>query len=130
MNELIEFLTKCNDEDETAAKEAGFPDAEWFTDLGDPGTVYADHENPWGIIEAGSDLAPHIAFHDPARVLRECAARRRVIERHSPHGTVCSACAFWIEGDPSYVTFPCAELLDSVQSYVDRPGFKDEWRVT
>lgn len=82
MDDLIAFAARMLDEDEAAAKAAGGeqPDGRW---------AQVDPERRPGRIEAASGdvvtydegspdegQAPHIARHDPARVLREVAAKR------------------------------------------------------
>ncbi|GAA1431763.1 hypothetical protein GCM10009601_51410 [Streptomyces thermospinosisporus] len=65
----------------------------------------------------GEEFARHIAEHDPARVLREIDAKRRLIGRINTHATVMG----WdeIHGD----------LLRSLAlPYADRPGYREEWR--
>lgn len=110
VNELIEFLTKCNDEDEAAARPLEFSDSVVWR-------VFA-------ITQTDQEVGSHIALHDPARVLRECAARRKLIENYErvlPLDTRVD--------DNVLSAFEVAITL-MAQSYVDRPGFKDEWRVS
>ena len=68
--------------------------------------------------------AQHIARHDPASVLRGCAADRKVLERHatkiqrcgghsdSPHQADCFDCAYC---DTRY--WPCPDLKDLAERY-------------
>lgn len=147
MNELIEFLTKCNDEDEAAAAASAM-----YGDIAVTSWLAANYgeRNPdeaeiQGVLEDGDHVyriakkvpltdAKHIASHDPARVLRECAARRRAIARHRPVGTygetLCARCADCDAETVHSGQYPCFEILEWAQSYVDRPDFKEEWRVT
>lgn len=90
---------------------------------------------------AGSSMPAltHAARHDPARVLREVAANRRRLERHTPQMMVgydsdendpttyvpgCPTCQTTVvnEGD-----WPCEEIRDTLVSYADRPGYREEW---
>ncbi|MEV0445836.1 DUF6221 family protein [Streptomyces spectabilis] len=92
--------------------------------------------------EAGSPMPAlvHAALHDPSRVLREIAANRRRLERHTPWLNVgvesdendpstyvpaCSTCQKTVvhPGD-----WPCEELRDMLISYADRPGYRADWR--
>lgn len=126
VNDLIEFLTKCNDEDEAAAKAAA--SETWRVDR-ETGYFHVYSEDDGIAFDLSPGDADHIALHDPARVLRECAARREVI-------------ALWrswqkpdTKEDPLYVagvTNTLARVLkqDAESAYADRPGFRDEWRVT
>jgi len=50
-------------------------------------------------------IALHVALHDPARVLREVAAKRRILARHV--------------ADP----WPCDDMLDLASPYADHPDF-------
>jgi hypothetical protein len=87
MDELIAFWTARLDEEEAAAKAAAAADkyggrANWSARFG---AIVTDEEDPdWAVI----DLSPvlfddaagvHIALHDPARVLREVAAKREIL---------------------------------------------------
>jgi hypothetical protein len=63
-------------------------------------------------------LGRHIVAHDPARVLREIDAKRRIIGRINSHAAVMG----WdeVHGD----------LLRSLAlPYADRPGYREEWRL-
>jgi len=59
----------------------------------------------------GSLLVP------PARVLAECEAKRRIVERHRS----CDDVSF---GDQS----TCPDLCDLALPYADRPGYQEAWR--
>lgn len=84
------------------------------------------------IEEMDSAAAGHIVRHDPARVLAEVAAKRRIIERH-PGATAtdeCPGCGAWLNG--TWRTGPgetCPELADVAAPYADRPGFPEELRM-
>jgi hypothetical protein len=143
--ELVEFLTARLDEDEATARycAAGFG-ARWHI-----------VENGQDIIEdeTGSEVlhydglrnpsdAAHIARHDPARVLAEVDAKRRILEalederqrkdiynRDYPLGLLTT------EGDLRARTSANARwaglevavrLLTAV--YVDHPDYPDEWK--
>ena len=67
----------------------------------------------------------------PARVLAECAAKRRIIDEHhkveeyADPITFCSACG----GHPSHGSdWPCYTLRLLALPYADRPGYREEWR--
>jgi hypothetical protein len=98
-------------------------------------------------LDYGDDrrMAHHVARHDPTRVLAECDAKRRIIERHQPvkqwfgHepnrrviGVVCSTCivadepaqdCYHVEAD-----WPCVEIRDLAAVFADHPGYREEWR--
>jgi hypothetical protein len=79
---------------------------------------------------------PHIARHDPARVLAEVAAKRRVMARHfTPPSPVriyaaCEGCGYDY-GDISqrYDIGDCPELRDMAAVYADHPDYNPAWRV-
>jgi hypothetical protein len=87
------------------------------------------------------DLMTHIARHDPARVLAEVAAKRRIVNEHEQvpeslqgfhrDGTygdivsVCSACGTTGEYP---VEWPCTTVRLLALPYADIPGYRDEWR--
>ncbi|GLW90853.1 DUF6221 family protein [Actinokineospora globicatena] len=60
-------------------------------------------------------FAEHVTRHDPARVLREVAAKRRVLKRHAPGPR--GAC----RADGS--RWPCAEIRDLAAPFADHPDF-------
>lgn len=142
--DITEFLTACVKDDERLA--LGSYPGPWVTDLDD--ALDENVTNESGQIVAWVRARPftdatrsHIARHDPARVLREVAAKRKLIELHAPaviHGekggadwynrmTICRTCT------PSQqfpeTAWPCdtVKLLASV--YADRPGYKEEWKL-
>lgn len=74
----------------------------------------------------------YVARHDPARVLREVAAKRRVMQRHhrSDASTVsdyCAGCAHDPEGWPEIELNDCPELRDLAAVYSDHPDYRPEW---
>jgi hypothetical protein len=86
------------------------------------------------------DLMTHIARHDPARVLAEVAATRRIVDEHGPYGggpagrtdpTACGVCVDWDEAGydgPPPATAPCLTLRLLALSYADHPDYRDDWR--
>jgi len=62
--------------------------------------------------------AEHIARHDPARVLAECSAKRRIVELG-----VCTACATEAQ--------PCDHRADTLRllalPYADHEDYREEW---
>ncbi len=87
MSTLAEFLLARIAEDEADAKAAvdRHHHPQWVVDgMGictvgghdlDSVTEYVRHE----------EAAPHIARHDPARVLAECESKRRIVEQYERH---------------------------------------------
>jgi len=74
---LVDFLAARLAEDEAVAKTAGrsgFPAPDY-----DPHWRYEDIDMRLSPVGVGPDTFPHIARHDPARVLREVEAMRRIL---------------------------------------------------
>lgn len=102
---LVDFLRARFDEDEAPARAA---------DAG-LGNVLNQVEYSDSAAEADER---HIARHDPARVLREVEAKRRVVDRYSwlrEHGDT---------GDMAWVL----PLLAA--AYADHPDYRPEWAPT
>lgn len=123
MPDLIAFLCARLDEEEAAAREAADGDSgQWF--MGRKWNVYrAGDENPYGEEEnrlvAYGNVKPqseHIARHDPARVLREVEAGRRILARHT-------MCVQGLHAGP----YPCPELADLLYRWADHPDYRPEW---
>ena len=178
--DIVEFLRARLDEDEAVARAAVIPAhnkpgaykphpelAEWFYD-GDeveyvqtpemlahkyPDRLYVtmDREGLGPSVEA--DVANHIARHDPARVLREVEAKRRIVDLHANWPVL-------VQGQPKYemqqmdatgfVSFratqqtawltereyrerfgvepPAAPMIRALASvYADHPDYDPEW---
>lgn len=71
-------------------------------------------------------IALHVALHDPARVLREVEARRRVLARHVLSPATGDPELPWdnrddcqYDGEP----WPCDDLLDLASPYADHPDY-------
>ncbi|MFF2077175.1 DUF6221 family protein [Kitasatospora sp. NPDC058162] len=79
---------------------------------------------PWTSATPSSAASPpatatHIARHDPARVLREVAAKRRILARHAPGPA--GACRH------DRNRWPCADVRDLLPPYADHPDFHPRW---
>ncbi len=134
MAELAEFLLARIAEDETAARTVYSPGT-WRS--GTTYTAFVSVEaHSWTVV---SDLergdADFIARHDPARVLAECEAKRRIVELHpkileaypDPKAYCCSACS---AGGEYPGGWPCATLCALTLPYADHPDYRDEWRAS
>jgi len=124
MDELVRWLGAQLDEDEYLAKDAiDLPggDGRWQyveTRGGDHKVIdslgytvtghYDDDAHPWA-------CEPHIARHDPARVLRETDAKRRTLLR-------CGEEMF--SGIPRLVHFAKQTVREMAAVYEDRPGYE------
>jgi hypothetical protein len=74
--------------------------------------------------------AAHIARHDPARVLAECAAKRAIVDTHyasepSDYGDFTSPPRCVLCG----LKYPCWTLCSLAAVYADHPDFDPAWRV-
>ena len=149
MDDLVRWLCAQLDEDERIARAAGGrSEQEWEADLSgkDPlgmpswpvAVRYTTDGRMRGAVanlpvmqERSEDRMAHIAEWDPARVLREIDARRRLVELHDGEvvevinadrqersGECCLEC-----GEPS----PCRTLRTLALPYGVRPGYRNEW---
>ncbi|MGI3199646.1 DUF6221 family protein [Streptomyces sp. GLT-R25] len=145
MDELVQWLREQLDEDERVAREASGwlkPAAHWSLD------EWSGREQPHSLIAQGSPKLPvvggrftadpiptvqaeHIARHDPARVLREIDAKRRVVQAYE------DAVTAFNDSGPAFTSHD--RLTGSVSSlrgavellalpYADRPGYLEDWR--
>lgn len=86
-------------------------------------TQVANMEGAW----ERDERAAHIALHDPARVLAQCAALRAVVALHGAYemgggDKYCDSC-----GDVPQVDHPCPTLIALAQPFRDRDGFDERW---
>ncbi|PWG13915.1 hypothetical protein DF268_08600 [Streptomyces sp. V2] len=115
--DLVEFLRARLDEDAELAR----PGETWtaFDESPSAGTRRVDVDYSFERVVActRSWRALHIAAHDPARVLREIDAKRRIVARVTYHADIMG----WdeVHGD----------LLRSLAlPYADHPDYRKEWR--
>lgn len=82
--------------------------------------------------ELAADVREHIIRHDPARVLREVEAGRRILARHSPAGGMAGPCCTWCSDDTDSVSlnvpWPCPDVLDLLSRWAGHPDFRPEWK--
>lgn len=145
--DIVEFLTAQYDEEEQLAKHAAHLAREGGTRWVVSTTRYVEDyafvsicTPPPNVIEvAGSGFdgtggvhglvyAEHIARHDPARVLAETAAKRRILARHARCGSGIGWCAdggHELDWSPAH----CFELADLAAPYADHPDFDPAWKV-
>lgn len=71
-----------------------------------------------------NERGAHIARFDPARILAECDAKRRIIELHSgPHN-----CENVHTGQVGWNVNPCTTLELLALPYADHPDYQQEWK--
>lgn len=162
MTDIVAFLTARLDEDQAAA-EAAIP-KEWKgrRDIYLVGGAHRDQmRKDWvnatlanGFSEYVSDEATtaQVARHDPARVLREVGAKRRILARHGaeqwPQGfppsvyelpdeyvgpliAYCDTCSTTsTEGlDNFYAPWPCDTVKDLAAPHADHADYEQSWSV-
>ena len=135
---ITEFLEARIAEDERVARDATQGRWEVVPTRGDQPKVQEVGRDAWLAITSSDPGVPrdanaqHIARHDPARVLAECAAKRAILEHANKatevekefddyewQGTV-ERSEPWI-GD--------AILLALAAVYKDHPDYREEWSV-
>lgn len=128
MDDLVTFLRARLDEDEQAIEAP-----ETWTEFDETqGTRRVDVDHSFERVTACTRAwrGVHIARHDPARVLREVDAKRRLLDEHQPgtqeyvDGDVCMACT--LTGDGPY--YPCATLRLLALPYSDHPDYQETWK--
>ena len=102
-------------------------------------SLYDAGDESIGVIR-GSYVARHIARHDPARALREVAAKRAILAEHGPADggrdagrcRVCTAITHTGMGHADARRFraPCPTLLFLAAVYSDHPDYRQEWAVS
>jgi hypothetical protein len=139
MEDPTAFITARLDEDEAAARElAGWP--HWHH------TPAVTAHGPIILIAAGEDdelevasierdlpeVGAHIARHDPARALREVAAKRAVLAWYAD--SVDAAALFKEKlGTGTHMATAAESYLNVMRGYAavwsDHPDYKQEWAV-
>lgn len=151
---IIDFLEARLTEDEAAAMAAGGDEWRlerdyWLITDAEGGPVVYDESKP------NEGQAAHIARHDPARVLREVAARRAILAAYRPTGNdphPGEPCTESIEHDPQGLEWedaqnwaPCERHVKAMQerrgkpfasehilrylaaAWSDHPDYRKEW---
>jgi Ser-tRNA(Ala) deacylase AlaX len=121
VNELLDFLRAQLDEDEQIAREGiPFGTGQWQAE--DSGLI-RDSEGGCVVHDDGEQdraTAEHIARHDPARVLAEVDAKRRILDR-------------WEASQDDNLPPEALIALDEVVKvlalpHADRPGYRESWK--
>ncbi|MER2086525.1 DUF6221 family protein [Rhodococcus sp. (in: high G+C Gram-positive bacteria)] len=129
---IVEFLEARLDEDEEVARDAAGWDSSgsvrdeglWrrdgvnsVIDSARRMVVYGDGSAP------DDSQATNIVRHDPARVLREVAAKRAIMAEHGIDQDPCDA------HDAMYESVPCDVILNLAAIYLDHPDYQAEWAI-
>lgn len=119
--DIVKFVRARLDDDEAAARAAARPGGGAWARTSS-GVYVADSNSPVAVGPWDGELVdegPHIARHDPARVLREVEAKREILEMawhrlgDDDHGA-----------DPASLALP--EFL--ALAYSDHPDYREQWR--
>jgi Family of unknown function (DUF6221) len=103
-----------------------------------------EHPRLWDRF-SGEGFDEHIVRWQPRRVLAECDAKRRIIALHRPTqpaypgdeltypnaANLCQRCGpgdNWQAEQEPFGEMPCDHLRLLALPYVDRPGYREEWR--
>lgn len=63
------------------------------------------------------------------RLLREIAAKRRVLTRHSGHGLICDGCGNdYMSSESRYLLEECPELRDLAAPFATHPDYDESWK--
>jgi hypothetical protein len=146
VNGLVEFLRARLDEDEAVARAASQGPANWHTGLGNDdwtrdrmlfdrdGNPMWDNEGSQGL-SMPEGVAPHVARHDPARVLADVAAKRAIVDEHAlldpppepddDWPLVCRRCEDRRRHDA--MRWPCPTLRRLAAVYADHPDYDQGW---
>ncbi|MDJ0405865.1 DUF6221 family protein [Rhodococcus erythropolis] len=145
---IVEFLEARIAEDEAVAQDAGARAMEWRSSNGSVAGGGKPYVDDWSedepLTQYGGEVtivydegwpedveAEHIARQDPDRILREVAAKRKIINDHrvgswyvytDDDTRACETC-----GD-STVRWPCATIGALAAIFSDHPDFNEEWR--
>lgn len=115
------FILARVDADETAARAAisATADATWSTL-----TYRVVASGEFEVADASVPVASHIATHDPARVLAQCAAFRAIVEEHGANRYRVDPCD---AHDASFQTIPCPTLRALASIWRDHDEFQEAW---
>lgn len=152
--DLATFVRARLDEAEQLARATrpdGLKPAKWAAEpwLDGTGERCDLRDLPLGALTSHGALevahAKHIAYHDPARVLADIDAKRRIIDRYVELRDRCDAAwreySDWIDGKPTpepatqagqHDRAICDELATVLRlhaaPFADHPDYRDEWR--
>ncbi|GAA0347789.1 DUF6221 family protein [Actinoallomurus spadix] len=130
MTDLVEFLRARLTEDEQTALAVpvgsiNLPPAHWSAGSGPlgEGWVLGTKED---INAHSAEAAEHIARHDPARIVREVQAKRRLLDQLYPEIKGADEA---IEGEWNRNPYNADGLLELLAlPYANHPQYREEWR--
>jgi len=133
--DIREFLEARLAEDEHDARAAGWH--RWYVDEEDGAVRTVSHGDEVALPRRGYNAA-HIVRHDPARVLRDVEAKRRVVARHHRGDrNECVGCGYFGDCDDPHVDEAptaeggrgqtCPELRDLAAPFADHPSYDPTW---
>lgn len=130
-DDLTAWLRVQLDEDERVARRAGgIDDLDWIYDRETFHVVSGRGQSIAARKPEGNPIndvdGEHIARHDPARVLAEVAAKRRIVA----HIAIVTLSPVPIPTVPPELVEDYNRLLRLLaQPYAGRPGWREEWRA-
>lgn len=134
MSDLVEWLRGVLDEDERIARKAAGTAWEkrafhWHADGRE---VRCEYGNTLIVKFSWPQEIEHIVLHDPAAVLADIEAKRKIIDLHFEINADCTICVVprWgypVHGGCDPQRWPCPTLLLLASAYAHRPGYRPEW---
>lgn len=141
MTDINQFLRERLDDEEAVAKKAATQTSqsgnrgpgEWWVKDGEPDSRYSSSVGGCRVYtngDQGSNLlyslasVQHIADHDPARILREVAAKRAILKS----AELWSNAAF-PDFDGGYACAMDDAVMILASAYSDHPGFDPKWSL-
>lgn len=132
MDDLISWLRDQIDDDERAARSAGGD--KWIAS----GLAFVDDSSGHAVVSTermDSGVQAHIARHNPARVLAEVEAKRRILDKWQDPATVerfpdgVHDGRDWDEREAQVSRARTIDRLVRLLAlpYADRPGYQSEW---
>jgi Family of unknown function (DUF6221) len=132
--DIAEFIRARLDEDEAAARAAaGRAPGPWVGAFKQVTSEPSSAEISIVATTEWSDTSHHIERWEPARALREVAAKRAILAIHEPlpsvygEPPVCGAC--WPQPRPgTHPLWPCSTVRPLAAVYSDHPDYRAEWK--
>jgi hypothetical protein len=143
VEDLVQWLRVQLDADDRIARRAG----DSFRQIGETGVIVATEGDRAEECASANwaGIAEHIVTHDPARVLREVDAKRQVIAKYATAVDRMKELGSQIErlkADGRDTLMPEMDRATAIHrrdvlaevlrlhalTYVDRPGYREEWR--